>query len=428
MLRTLIFIVFFTYSLYAHALSYPLGTQEIYIADSPNIRQDLLNQIAPVINHGIQSGQYPGAIVLVSHRNQIIYRGVFGNRRIEPNIEALTFDTLFDLASLTKVVATLPAIMQLVENGKISLDDKVSQYWPEFSTYKKDEITIRELLTHTSGLPADIELYGDTAMQRYDVISKVKLLQPPGSTFIYSDINFIVLARLIELISHESFNAYVQNHIFKPLGMRTTQFLPPVSLRHRIAPTEGRCGEVSDPMSYAMGGIAGNAGLFSTASDLEKYANFLLRGGKLSEPMRQGEMISHYLLGPLTILKMTTIQTQPCINDQRGLGWDIDSYYSNRGDLLTLPSYGHSGWTGTSLWIDPNTETWILILTSRTHPHPAAVNILPQDRKKIANIVAGSLIDLSTRELSNVGTGELARAYPPAKKKPLLMKWFNFSS
>lgn len=424
MLRILIFIVIFSYSLFAYALSYPLGTQKVYIAQSPNIRQDLLAQIAPVINQGIQSGQYPGAIVLVSHRHRVIYRGVFGNRRIRPKIEPLSFGTLFDLASLTKVVATLPAIMQLVEAGKLSLDDKVCQYWPAFCTHKKDDITIRELLTHTSGLPADISLCGRTAKEGYDEISQVSLINAPGTTFVYSDLNFIVLAHLVELISHESFNTYVQQHIFKPLGMYNTQFLPPSSLRNRIAPTEGRCGEVSDPMAYSMGGIAGNAGLFSTASDLGNYADFLLRGGRLPQSIQECESTSRYLLGPLTVLKMTSIQTAPAINDQRGLGWDIDSFYSNRGDLLTLPSYGHSGWTGTSLWIDPNTDTWIIILTSRTHPHPALSNGIIQDRKKIANIVAGSLTDLTTRELSNVGTGELARAYP-AKKKSALKKWFN---
>lgn len=429
MVRLFILIVVFLYSLSTYAQSYPLGTQSVYIADTPNIRQDLLTEIASIINHSIQSGEYPGAIVLVSHRQQIIYRGVFGNRRIKPDIVPMTFDTIFDLASLTKVVATLPAIMKLVEEGKCSLDDKVCEYWPEFATNKKSNITLRELLTHTSGLPPVIHLHGHTAAEGYDAISKVALINKHGTTFVYSDLNFIVLAHLIELISKDSFDSYVRHHVFNPLGMNDTQFMPQINTRNRIAPTEGRWGEVNDPMAHAMGGISGNAGLFSTATDLGIYADFLINGGRLPQTIQQGQTKINYLLGPLTILKMTSIETPRSIKDQRGLGWDIDSYFSNRGDLLTLPSYGHTGWTGTSLWIDPNTETWIIILTSRTHPHPTELNGLANDRKKIANIVAGSLTDVSILELNNVGEGEHARAYPNIKKKGSFLKlWSAFST
>ncbi|OGT46104.1 MAG: hypothetical protein A3E83_08720 [Gammaproteobacteria bacterium RIFCSPHIGHO2_12_FULL_41_20] len=390
---------------------FPSGTKNVMIAKVPGIRTHLLQNIAPIIEKSIAEGNYPGAIVLAGHHRKIIYRGIFGNERIVPTIAPMRFNTIFDIASLTKVVATTPAIMQLVEKAKLDLDAPVAQYWPTFGIHGKEAITIRELLTHMSGLPADITVTNKLT-DKNKILRQIEQIKPhgtPGKYFLYSDINFIVLAHLIEIITKEDFDRYVKNHITRPLGMKNTFFLPAKKIRDRIAPTlivnnKLRWGEVQDPLAYAMGGIAGNAGLFSNATDLAIYSQCLLDGGLL--PRQSG-----YLLGPLTILKMTTRQTPTHITNMRGFGWDIDSVYSNRGIFFPLSSFGHTGWTGTSLWIDPTTQTWVIILTSRVHPIPAKHNQLIQDRRTIANIISASLTDIHTSQKNNTGPGELQRAY-----------------
>lgn len=396
--------------------NFPPGTQSITIPNVNGVRSDLLKNITSVVEHSITEGNYPGAVIVAGHHGHIIYRGVFGNRRILPNIAPMRFDTIFDLASLTKVVATTPAIMQLVEQGKLNIDAPVKQYWPEFANNGKENITIRELLTHTAGLPADITMvtHGETA-----AIHQIENLKPqhtPGTDFLYSDVDFIILAYLVEIITHERFDQYVQNHLFKPLGMNHTFFLPSNQLQDRIAPTEiinGKLhwGEVHDPTAYAMGGISGNAGLFSDATDLAIYSQWLLDGGRLPRNIHHNEKKSQYILGPLTILKMITPQTTHDSKEVRGLGWDIDSYLSNRGILFPINSFGHTGWTGTSIWIDPSTRTWVIILTSRTHPALLNNNKISRDRKTIANIVAASITDISPFSLQNTYESELNRAY-----------------
>ena len=387
---------------------FPSGAYEVKIQKVAGIRADLLEHIAPVIRQSIANGKYPGAVVLVGHRGKIIYRGVFGHRRIVPDKAPMQFNTIFDIASLTKVVATTPAIMQLLEQGKIDLDEKVSAYWPAFAMNGKNKITVRELLTHTSGLPPEISIHSkQTKKNVLDKISKLKLQYQPGEKFLYSDVNFMVLAYLIEKISHESLDQYTANHIFKPLQMRHTQFTPKNIWRDDIAPTEIinkqlRWGVVHDPLAHSLKGVSGHAGLFSNANDLGIFAQSLLQGGYY-----QGK----HFLGPLSIVKMTSPQTPKHISDMRGLGWDIDSRYSNRGVLFPLHSFGHTGWTGTSLWIDPVTQTWIVILTSRAHPKPAKNNQLVKDRRIIANIVSASIIDVSGDGLNNTGVGELQRSF-----------------
>lgn len=388
---------------------FPRGTHDVFIAKTKSVRTELLGRIAPIIEKSINNGEYPGAVVLVAHNGQIIYRGVWGNRRILPNAAPMRFNTLFDIASLTKVVATTPAVMQLVEQGRIDLDAAAAKYWPTFASKGKSTITIRQLLTHMSGLPAEVYPKPSLSSKKeiLQQVTELNLKSKPGSAFLYSDVNFIVLAHIIEKISGERIDQYARKHIFKPLKMNDTFFAPSARLRDRIAPTEKtsqslRWGKVHDPVAYAMGGIAGNAGLFSTAHDLGLYAQSLLNGGKLQ---------STYFLGPLAISKMTTPQTPEKITEVRGLGWDIDSAFSNRGVLFPMQSFGHSGWTGTSLWIDPATQTWIIILTSRAHPTPAKHNQLVQDRRKIANIVSASLVDLKISRLNNTGKGEIKRAF-----------------
>ncbi|VVC75679.1 Esterase EstB [Aquicella siphonis] len=397
---------------------FPRGTHEVYIDQAEDVRTDLLKNIAPVIEKSIAQGQYPGAVILIGHQGRILYRGVFGSRRILPDPAPMRFDTIFDLASLTKVVATAPAVMQLVEQGKLDIDAPVAKYWPEFAKKGKGSVTIRELLTHTSGLPPEISHLSGHASERETLaqVTTLSLQHAPGKSFVYSDVNFIVLAYLVEVISGQRFDVYVQENIFKPLGMQHTRYLPPENLRDQIAPTEVvdkklRWGQVHDPAAYALGGVAGNAGVFSDAHDLGIYAQALLNGGKLPREYHFGSKRIKYFLGPLAVFKMTTRQTPETLLDSRGLGWDIDSRYSNRGVLFPVNSYGHTGWTGTSIWIDPVTQTWMVMLTSRAHPVPAKTNQLVSDRRTIANILSASFVNITQIGLNNTGKGELSRAY-----------------
>lgn len=250
-----------------------------------------LKPIAKVVRKEIRSGRIPGAVVLIGDKEKVLYLRAFGYRAIKPKKLPMTVNTIFDLASITKVIATTTAVMQLVEKGKLSLDDPVSRYWPEFNSNGKEHITIRELLTHYSGLKPDLDLDSDwlgyeTALLK--ICSETPTCQP-GARFVYSDINFEILGEIVRRVSGKPLDVYCSEHIFKPLGMKNTFFKPPKSLRKRIAPTQyehGRSGkllwgEVHDPTAHRMGGVAGHAGLFSTASDLSVFAKMLLRGGSI---------------------------------------------------------------------------------------------------------------------------------------------------
>lgn len=388
----------------AEARQFPAGVSQVFISDQKGVRKELLVRIAPLVTQSIKEGSYPGAVILAGHKGRIIYQGVFGHQSIEPQRVLMRADTIFDIASLTKVIATAPAIMQLIEQGHLELDSKVAKYWPAFGRAGKENITVRQLLTHTSGLaPGVASLSKSETLRR---IEQMKLKSPVGTRFVYSDVNFIVLAHLVELISKEEFNQYVQAHLFKPLQMKDTGYLPSSTLKIRIAPTvfsENKWGVAQDPIATSMGGVAGHAGLFSTAKDLGIFAQALLDGGKCA--------YGHHILSPLTILKMTTPQTPSEISNVRALGWDMDSLYSNRGVFFPVKSFGHTGWTGTSIWIDPVTQTWIVILTNRVHPSPAKSNQLVQDRRIIANIISASVTDIVVSGENNTGRGELTRSY-----------------
>jgi uncharacterized protein YbbC (DUF1343 family)/CubicO group peptidase (beta-lactamase class C family) len=338
----------------------------------------------------IHDGKMPGAVVLIGHGGHIAYRRAFGSRALVPRRLPMRVDTMFDLASLTKVIATTTAVMQLLEQGKLRLEDPVANYWPEFGANGKDQITVRELMTHYSGLPPDLELEPawsgyDTAMK---MIEQASLVFPPGTRFMYSDVNYATLGELVHRLSGQPLNEYCAVHIFKPLRMRNTMFLPPASLRPRIAPTQYRDGDhgpmlwgvVHDPTAQNMEGVAGHAGLFSTADDLAIFAQMLLDGGR-SHGVR--------VLSPLSVDKMTTPQTLPGKMAVRGLGWDIDSpFSSNRGDLFPVGSFGHTGFTGTSIWIDPFSRTYVILLTNAVHPVGKG-NVIAL-RSEIAGIAAAA--------------------------------------
>jgi uncharacterized protein YbbC (DUF1343 family)/CubicO group peptidase (beta-lactamase class C family) len=351
---------------------------------TPPVPSDRLSVVDSIVQDAIHDEQIPGAVVLVGHDGQVIYRKAFGERALEPNRETMTLDTIFDLASLTKVVATTVAVMQLVEKGQLRVNEPVAKYLPAFAENGKEEIRVRELLTHYSGLPADLDLSQpwdgwETALH---LAYEEKPIYPPGSRFLYSDVNFIVLGALVERVSEMSLDAYCQKNIYGPLKMTHTRFLPPQAWLPKIAPTQYDehdkmlRGVVHDPTARRMGGVAGHAGVFSTADDLAIFAQALLNGSSV--------------LSPLTVEKMTTPQQPPTSPVLRGFGWDIDSpFSSNRGDLLPVGSFGHTGFTGTSLWIDPTTRTYIIILTNAVHPRGKGSAIAL--RSKIATAVTAAL-------------------------------------
>src|SRR5438270_3551215 len=326
-----------------------------------------------------------GAVLLVGHGGKIVHQKAFGLRATSPRAEAMTLDTIFDLASLTKVVATTPSVMRLIQYGQVRLDEPVAHYIPDFGMNGKDAVTVRQLLTHYSGLRPDIDLNppweGLEAALR--LAHEEKLQSPQGSLFIYSDTNFIVLGELVQRLSGLSLDKYADVHIFQPLGMKHTRFLPPAQWRNKIAETYAADrspqilrGVVHDPRAARMGGVAGHAGLFSTADDLALYAQALIsRKGILD-----GDIIE----------KMTTPQQPPTATEVRGLGWDIDSSFSsNRGALLPVGSFGHTGFTGTSLWIDPYTNTYVILLTNSVRPREGAQLI--SLRSRVATAVAALL-------------------------------------
>jgi CubicO group peptidase (beta-lactamase class C family) len=314
----------------------------------------------------MEAGHVPGAVVLVGEHDRTVYREAFGLRALEPTPAPMSVDDIFDLASLTKVVATTTAVMQLVEAGRIQLDAPAAAYWPAFAANGKAQITIRQLLTHTSGLAADLDISTNWNGPE-DGLGRVAAaipVHPAGAAFAYSDINFIVLGAIVSRISGEPLDAYVQAHIFGPLGMADTGFDPPPSRIERIAATDReqgrlRWGEVQDPTAYRMGGVAGHAGLFSTADDLARFAQMLLQGGELDGAR---------VLRPETVALMTQPVALPG-GARRGLGWDMGSAFSIGMDQAFGPaSYGHTGYTGCLLWIEPGTQSYLIILTSRLHP------------------------------------------------------------
>ena len=356
-----------------------------------------------VIQQAIQQNRLPGAVLIVGHDGKVVYRKAYGQRALVPRAEAMTVDTIFDLASLTKVIATTSSLMKLFEEGRFRLNDKVTDYIPEFQGGKSD-ITLRNLFTHFSGLPEDVPLKpewtGNATGLRLAYTDEPT--GPPGVRHVYSDINFILLGELVHRLSGQTLAEYSRQNIFLPIGMKETMFQPPAALIPRIAPTERPDknsdplrGVVHDPTARNMGGIAGHAGLFSTADDLARFAQMMLNGGEL-DGVR--------LFNPLTVEKFTEPQTPPDQPILRGLGWDIDSPYStNRGELFPIGSYGHTGFTGTSIWIDPSTQTYVILLANSVHPD-GRPSLLPL-RAKVATIVAASL-GIAVRGVTLTGYNE----------------------
>lgn len=333
-----------------------------------------LTAIDRVVEEGLRYQRMPGCVVLVGYQGRITWLKSYGSRQLKPDSVPMTTDTVFDLASLTKPIATATSIMLLIENGNVELDAPAARYLPEFTGHGKEHITIRQLLTHQSGLLPDnsIRDYENGRADAFRRIHKLDLRAEPGTRFMYSDVGFIVLGEIVERVSGKTLDEFARERIFAPLGMAETGFNPETALKSRAAPTQERNGEwmrgeVHDPRAYRMDGIAGHAGLFSTAQDLARYAQMLINGG---------------MLGETRILKSKTcrlIQTsQQVSSGVRTLGWDRQTgYSSNRGDLFSDSAFGHGGFTGTALWIDPEQEMFVIFLSNRVHPDgKGAVNSL----------------------------------------------------
>lgn len=334
----------------------------------------------------IAKGDVPGAVVVVVHDDAVVFRKAYGLRAKSPSEEAMTLDTIFDMASITKPVATATSIHILIEEGKLRPSDKVAKHWPEFAVNGKQDVTVEQCLLHTTGLTADnsINDYKDGRAAALKNVAALKLEAPAGTRFRYSDVGFIVLGELVHRISGMPLEEFAAKRIFEPLKMTDASYLP--KSKDRVAPTGLREKEiiraaVHDPRAFAMDGVAGHAGLFGTADDLVKYCRMLLRGGEL-DGVR--------ILSPLGVKKFTEPHALPA-SGQRSLGWDVDtSFTAQRGELFPAgDGFGHTGFTGTSVWIDPPTKTAIIILSNRVHPNDKGN--ATELRRQVATIVASAL-------------------------------------
>ncbi|HEU4766666.1 MAG TPA: serine hydrolase, partial [Pyrinomonadaceae bacterium] len=376
-------------------------------AESVSVSATRLAEMDAVIASEIDNRRLPGAVVFVGRKGRLVWQKSYGARAVEPTRETMTPETIFDVASLTKVVATATSIMMLVERGKLRLNDPITLHIPDLKGEGRERVTIEQLLTHVSGYAPDFDLRErwtgqDEAFKR---LIAEPLRNPAGTRFTYSDIGFIALGEIVARVSGMPLDQFAKKNIFEPLHMRDTGFRPPANLQTRVAPTEKRRGQLSylgdtaanigaegdvwlrgqvhDPTSYRMNGVAGHAGLFSTATDLAIYCQMILNGGEYGGVR---------ILAPLTVAEMTRPRIVTNTGGTRGLGWDINSSFSsNRGELFPLGSFGHTGFTGTSIWIDPASEMFVVFLSNRVHPDGKG-DVGPL-RGRVASIAAGSVTD-----------------------------------
>jgi uncharacterized protein YbbC (DUF1343 family)/CubicO group peptidase (beta-lactamase class C family) len=321
-----------------------------------------------LIETAIDRGHIPGAVLLVGEGDRVVYRQAYGLRSVQPRREAMTVDTVFDLASLSKPVGCATSVMLLAERGKLNLNDPVCKYLPAFAANGKDRITVEQLLLHRGGLIADNPI-SDFAKGPEEALRNVMNLSPvaePGTKFIYTDVGYIVLGQLVKSISGQGLEEFTRAEIFAPLRMAETTYRPADGLQPRIAPTEQRAGrwmvgEVHDPRAHALGGVAGHAGLFGTADDLARYCRMILGGGQLDGTR---------ILSEATVRAMTTPRAFPDGSDARTYGFDADTAYSSpRGDRFPRgTSFGHTGFTGTMFWMDPGSKSFVILLTNSVHP------------------------------------------------------------
>ncbi len=388
--RVFIFLLIFV-GIYLGAQPLPLTSPEKEGMDGKR-----LQMADRIIEKAIADSIIPGAVLLVARNNKIVYRKAYGNRELVPVKRKMTVNTIFDLASITKPMATATSAMILIDRGQLRLYDRVSTFLPEFKRKNRFDKPIRiiHLLTHTSGLPpyAPVkelkEMYGAPAPDSLIAyIARMSLEHEPGTYFKYSCLNFITLQNIIQRITGKSLKDFSEQNIFKPLKMYDTFYLPPKAKLQRCAATEMQddgsvlLGVVHDPLARVMnGGISGNAGLFSTADDMAIYASMLLNNG---------EWNGVRILSKQAVKKMISVP-RGFEKFGRALGWDLYSpYNSNVGDLLSERAFGHTGYTGTSITIDPTYKLTIILLTNRVHPHDTGSVV--RLRGQVANVVASSI-------------------------------------
>jgi CubicO group peptidase (beta-lactamase class C family) len=337
-------------------------------------------------NDAIKAGNCPGAVVLVLRQGKVVHRKAYGLRAVLPKKEEMTADTAFDLASLTKPIATAAAVHLLIEKGKLKLSDPVARHLPAFGKHGKDKVTVEHLLLHVSGLPAGnpVSAYGEGLTKAVEKIGDLRPATGPGEKFVYSDLGYVVLGALVEKVSGEALDAFARKHLFEPLGLKTLTYRPDKALRARCAPTQEVKGEVlrgvvHDPRARALGGVAGHAGLFGTADDLAVFAQMLLDGGKSGKKQ---------VLAAETVKRFTAAQAVPA--GQRTPGWDAATAFSGcRGEVFG--GYGHTGFTGTSIWIDPPSRTAVIILTNRVHPD--GKGDVRKLRSRVATLAAQAIVE-----------------------------------
>jgi uncharacterized protein YbbC (DUF1343 family) len=386
----------------ASARDAPQGPRPLPQSPAGNLGFDAgrLRRIDERIDRAIAKDEVPGVVVMVGRRGKLAYVRVAGKRAVLPAAEPLTRDTVFDMASLTKPVVTTTAVMLLVEEGQIRLRDPVVRFLPELNNHRKERITVEHLLRHRAGLVPDNPLkdYEQGSEAAWTRIAEIELVSPPGARFRYSDVGFLILGKLVERVAGMPLDQFARERIFRVLGMTDAQFRPlagqvtaDLPSADRVAPTEPASpggpilrGVVHDPRARALGGVAGHAGLFATADDVALFAQCLLDGGKAMNGRR--------LLAPMTVRLMFDPGATPA-GQRRGLGWDIATSYSTpRGSLFGPESLGHTGFTGTSLWIDPETHTFVILLTSRLYPdgkRPAPSAL----RSDVATLAAAAIVD-----------------------------------
>lgn len=369
-------------------------------ADPADVGMDpaRLARLDDLVEEIIASGRMPGCVILVARHGAVVWRKAYGMAEVEPEQRPMSADTPFDLASLTKTVATTTAAMILLERGEFRLDQPVAYYIPAFGDKGKGDITLRQLLLHTSGLPA-WEDFGKTCSNTADVIDAICALEPkyaPGVRYLYSDLNMILLGEVIRRVDGRRLDEFCLEEVFEPLGMAHTMFNPTGAFAASAAATtraEGRAdvpdgtmlvGRVHDNNAAVMGGVSGHAGLFSTADDLAVFAQMLLNGGIYGDTR---------ILSPVTVKRMTEEHLRVGTTVRRGLGWDLHSdEFCTSGDLLSSSAYGHTGFTGTSLWVDPQNDLFVILLAHRLHPdgRQSAFN---EVRARIHNVIAASIVE-----------------------------------
>ncbi|MFN8574561.1 MAG: serine hydrolase domain-containing protein [Gemmatimonadaceae bacterium] len=342
----------------------PSSPMDATVARRINTKR-LSDTLQGILRAGVRDSAFPGAIAVIGTRDGVLARATAGHIDWAAS-PAPTGQTLWDLASLTKVVALTSAMLQLVDQGRVLLDAPVQRYLPGFTGTWKDQVTVRHLLTHSSGLPAWRPLYKEatTAQDAMALVYATPLDTVPGVRMVYSDLGAILLGEIVRVVTGESLDTYTTTHVFGPLRMRDTQYRPPVSLLSRIAPTEvdpwrqrHLRGEVHDENAFALGGVSAHAGLFSTADDLVRLARAYLNHGTLD---------AEHVFSDSTIRLFTTVQNPGLSN--RALGWETPTGGNSAGHALSSHAFGHTGFTGTSIWIDPDNNLFILLLTNRVNP------------------------------------------------------------